>query len=186
MTYEKGIENLPIKRKTVALRNKKVMDKNHFDITDSTKEAIRVIADAADKAANKIDVSTEKAATLLATAADKATSTLASAAKDASALLASNASDAMKVSNTKNEGDHDLLTQVDTKLKILINDIKEYKNEKADKHDVENLKTKLDEYKKRTGVLEGYKTGQTILMSIGIGLLSLETGLIIYLFMHLP
>lgn len=160
----------------------KPIKSNYID----TKEAVSIIAEAADKAANKINIATEKAVILLASAAKEATTTLASAAKDATTLLASNASDAVKVSNSKNEGDHDLLMKVDTKLEILISDIKGYRSEKADKDVVDDLKIKLDEYKKRTGVLEGYKTGQTILMSIGIGLLSLETGLIIYLFTHLP
>lgn len=152
---------------------KKPIKSNSID----TKEAVSIIAEAADKAANKIDTATEKAVILLASAAKEATTTLASAAKDATTLLASNASDAVKVSNAKNEGDHDLLIRLEEKMGGIKNDIKDLGDNNTIIHNDQG---------KRIGTLESYKTGQTILMSIGIGLLSLETGLIIYLFTHLP
>lgn len=148
---------------------KTTSEKNTFDITTST--ALKVIADAADKAASKIDTATNKAADILASAAEKAITALASAAKDASTLLSSNASDAMKISNMKNEGDHDLLIRLETKMAGLKDDIREIKDGTA---------TKISQHETRIFALETAKGKQNVFVTVGIVVLGILTSLVIY------
>ena len=143
---------MAIKRKPV------IRGKESFDIT--APNALRTIADAADKAVE-----------LLASAADKATTAIASAAKNASELLASNASEAIKVSNKQNGDDHDLLIRLETKMEGLRADIQDLKTGTNDR---------ISDHEKRLIALESSKTRQNTMMSIGIGLLSLLVGLLLF------
>jgi len=137
--------------------------------TTKDNKALNIIAEAADKAASKIDIATEKAATVLASAADKATTAIASAAKDASVLLASNASDAIKVSSAKNESDHDLLIELKTEMRGMRADIKTLND---------GISIKIQDHEARIFALENSRTKQTVLVSIGIGLLTFLAGLL--------
>lgn len=94
-----------------------------------------------EKAVNIIAVAVKEALAVIAAAAREATQLVASDVRDAAKLLASNAADALKLTNAKSADDHDLLVELKTKMEGLITDIREYKNDKADRHDVEDLKT---------------------------------------------
>lgn len=98
-----------------------------------TKEAINIIA-----------VAKEEALAIIATAAREAKQTVASDRTDATKLLASNAADAARVANVKGSDDHDLLTKLDTKLEILMADVKNLKNGNVPVKDFEELKLKFD------------------------------------------
>lgn len=150
---------------------KRKPDIREHPISISASDALNIIADAAEKAANKIDAATERAASLLAGAADKATTALASAAKDANILLASNASEAAKITSKPAGEDHDLLIRLETKLENLRTDIKDLKDGTNDK---------IADHERRLGALESSKTKQNTLMSIGIGILTLLVGLLLF------
>ena len=87
-----------------------------------------------------------------------------------------------------NSGDHDLLQRIDTKVDRVILDvgnidknysarIEKLEKEKADKVELEEHKKSNEEVITK---LITTKDGQTILISIGIGLITLLTAIIIY------
>ena len=118
----------------------------------------------------------------IAAAAKAATATIAAAALDATKLLAANATEAAKISNAKTDGDHDTLTtlvasvaNLDAKLTEKFVDLKS---------DIKNLNdgtsSQINNHENRLNALETSKTKQNVLMSIGIGILTLLTSILIY------
>lgn len=141
------------------------------DLKSAAQEAIKVIAQATETAAKTLGNATDKATSIIASAALEASKLLASAALEASKLIASNAAEAVKVSNKQNGNDHDLLIRLETKMEGLKSDIRDLKD---------GTNNKIADHEKRLGALESSKTRQNTLMSIGIGLLSLLVGLLLF------
>jgi hypothetical protein len=85
-------------------------------------------------------------------------------------------------------GDHDLLQRIDTKVDRVINDVAKIDGNysgRIDKLESDKLgKTEFEEFKKITNdnvvILQTTKNSQTLLLSIGIGLLVLLTSMLIY------
>lgn len=124
-----------------------------------------------EKAVNIIAAAVKEALSVIAIAAREAKQVVASDVSDATHLLANNAADAARVASTKNEGDHDLLIELRTEMKGLRTDIRELKDGTNDR---------ITDHETRLVALEKSKTIQNTLMSIGIGLLSLLVGLLLF------
>lgn len=138
-----------------------------------------------EKAVNVIAAAVKEALAIIATAAREAAQLVASDVRDATKLLASNAADAAKVANVKGADDHDLLVELKTKMEGLIADIKEYKNDKADKHDVDDLKTAV--YKTiedRLRKVENKTANYFITISLYSIAIAAMTGLLFYHILH--
>lgn len=138
-----------------------------------------------EKAVNIIAAAVKEALAVIATAAREAAQLVASDVRDATRLLANNAADAAKVTNAKGADDHDLLIELKTKIEGLITDIKDYKNEKADKHDVDDLKTAV--YKTiedRLRKVENKTANYLITISLYSIVVTGMIGLILYHILH--
>ena len=117
---------------------------------------------------------TKSAAKLIANAMRDALQTLASEAKDAKHALAVDAEIATNRLATKNpddSSDHDTLIEIKTVQQTMLTEIREMKD---------GTNTQIGNHEVRINRLETSKSNQTILISVGIGLLSLLTSLIIY------
>jgi hypothetical protein len=71
----------------------------------------------------------------------------------------------------RQESDHDILIELKTRLEDLKGDIKELKDGTA---------SKIDNHEKRLNLLETSKTRQNVMMSIGIGVLSILISILVY------
>jgi hypothetical protein len=107
----------------------------------------------------------------IANAADDAVKVIAHAADEASKVIACAAAEALKVSNIIRDTDHDLLIELKTRMEGLRNDIK-------DLNDGTTLK--IENHEVRLGKLETARTSQSVLISIGIAILSVLVSLLIY------
>ena len=100
--------------------SRKIVSESRESIKNAADDAVKVIAE-----------STQTASKTIANAAESATKLLASAAESATKVLATNASEALKVSNTSNilnNGDHDILVVLKSKMEDLRIDIKDLKD----------------------------------------------------------
>jgi uncharacterized protein YijF (DUF1287 family) len=137
----------------------------------------------------------QAAVRLVANAASEAGKTIASAAEQAKLVVATNAADAAKILATKNMdgvSDHDTLNSLVTATTINFANLKdsqakfheEMKQSFADLKD--NYANRLTDVEKRIEIngkritsLETSKTRQNVMMSIGIGILTILTGILI-------
>lgn len=106
-----------------------------------TQIAVNLLAEAVEKAVSKISIAADVATNKISLAADIASNKIASDALNATRVVANDAATAMKVNSATSSLDHDLLVELKTKMESIITDIKEYKNTKADKGDIEELKS---------------------------------------------
>ena len=128
---------------------------------------------------------------------EEAKDAISKAEERAKKAIADAAAEAMKVRNAEHDGDHDLLIRLDTKLDQLATAVKELQDGTTRR--ISNLEnTKLDVkdsypilYKETVDrrlntqgldieTLKDFKTTQTILLSVGIGLLIVLFGLLSY------
>ena len=149
------------------------------------------------KAKTDIETAASDAVKIIAQASSTAASALASAASDATKTIANAAAEAVKVNNVKGNDDHDLLIELKTKMDGLKSDIKEIKDgtsariaglerEKLDAKDSYSMiyKAGVDkvqsDHENRIKTIETTRSSQTILITIGIGLLSILTAILLY------
>jgi hypothetical protein len=125
-----------------------------------------------------IERSAEEAVKAISNAAGEAVKTIANAAGEARTVVATNATEAAKVVIAKaNDGssDHDFLltfsSEVKTKLDNISVDIKDLKDGTA---------TKIADHELRLNTLETNQTKTTVLLSVGIGIMSLLVSILIY------
>lgn len=136
-------------------------------------------------AQNKIRDAADDAVKIMAGAAESAVKTIAGAAESAAKLLASNAAEATKIANIKNDGDHDLLIELRTQMKGIRDDLKDYKDIKADQHDVEDLKTFVyTKLEPRVRTVETKTSNYTITMVLYSIAVAGMIGLTIYHILH--
>jgi hypothetical protein len=128
------------------------------------------LASAAADASSVIANATANATATLSTATQQATITLANAAEAAARVVANVAAETAKTTTIQNAGDHDMLIKLETKMDGLKEDIKGLKD---------GTKGQLDDHESRINKIEDGKTKQTVMLSIGIGLLSLISYLMI-------
>lgn len=119
----------------------------------------------------EINNAASEAVRVISDAAGKATSAIADAALSATKLLAVNAAEAAKVTNAKGADDHDLLVELKVKMEGLKSDISEIKD---------GTSIKIADHELRINSLETSNTRQTVMLSIGIGILSLLVSLLIW------
>ena len=104
-------------------------------------------------------------------AASEAVRVIGQAAEQASRVVANAAAEAVKVANVRGSDDHDMLVRIDEQLKGV-------------KSDILNLSTgvsaKIEDHEKRIFDLEKGKGVTNVLLSIGIGVLTVLTGMLIY------
>lgn len=106
---------------------------------------------------------------------DAAATVITEAANAATKVIAEAAAEALKITNTKLDlykTDHDILIELKTRMGDLKDDIKDLKD---------GTSAKIDNHDARIVALETSKTRQNVLMSIGIGLMSLLVSLVIYI-----
>jgi hypothetical protein len=96
---------------------------------------------------------------------------IANAASEAAKVIANSAAEAVKTINIKSNTDHDLLTELKVRMEGLKSDIKDLKD---------GTSTKINDHEIRLTALESSKTKQNTMMSIGIGILTLLTSLIVW------
>jgi len=114
--------------------------------------------------ASKLDQAASEAVKVIAAAAQEATKTIANAAAEAS-----------KVAGAANGSDHDTL------ISFRAETISELKNVRDDIQKLTDGTSKqISDHEARIGRLETGKTVQTVTMSIGIGILTLLTSILIY------
>ena len=122
---------------------------------------------------------------MIANAAQDAAKLIANAAGEARTVVANNASEAAKmlvVKNSDGTSDHD--TQIKL-VEAVANIDKKFTDKFLEvRNDIQKLgdgtSKQIDDHEVRIGKLETSKTTQNVMMSIGIGLLSLLTTLLIY------
>jgi hypothetical protein len=119
----------------------------------------------------KIPIDVDLAKKEIAQAAAEAIKVITQAAGEATKVVVDAATVSAKVLNLKNADDHDLLTRLETKMEGLKEDIKELKD---------GTTIKIADHEKRLFDLEKSKNSQTILISIGIGILTILVGLLSY------
>jgi hypothetical protein len=134
-------------------------------------------------------------------AANEAVRVIAQAAEAAARVVANAAAESVKVANIKSADDHDLLIELKTKLdglKADIKDIKDGTSRRIDNMETEKLDAKdsyfnlykdgvdkhVSEQEVRLTVLELSKTRQNVMMSIGIGILTILVSLIVFHILH--
>jgi hypothetical protein len=103
--------------------------------------------------------------------ANNAVKIIAQAAAEATKVIAEAAAVSVKVLAVKNEYDHDLLIELKTRMEGLKVDIRDLN---------EGTSIKITDHEKRLFDLEKTKNSQTILLTIGIGILSILSSLVIY------
>lgn len=107
----------------------------------------------------------------IAQAATDATKIIAQAASEAAKVVAAATAEAVKVKETRDSGDHDLLIELKTKMDDLKNDIAELKD---------GTSTKIASHEIRIVTLENTDTRVTVMLSIGVGILTLLISLLIW------
>lgn len=123
------------------------------------------------KVKSSIDKAAQDAVKVISDAAKTATTAIATAALDATKLLASNAAEAVKLTEKKDGTDHDLLQRLDEKVDGLKIDIKEIKD---------GTSAKISDHEVRINALETSNTRQTVMLSIGVGILGLLVSLLVW------
>lgn len=130
-------------------------------------------------------------------AASEAVKVIGEAAAVAAKVVASAASEAMKVSHGRGSDDHDLLIELKTVQTVMLSEIREIKDGTAkrigdletNKLDTKNsynacykteVEQKFSDLERRMQITEISKTRQNTTMGIGIGLITILVGLIIY------
>lgn len=113
----------------------------------------------------------EETQTKLQRDASEAIKVVANAAAEATKIVAAAAAEATKVTNSKYLNDHDLLIELKTKMDGLRDDVKNISD---------GTSKQISDHETRINGLEDSKTKQNTAMSIGIGILSLLTSLLIY------
>jgi len=130
-------------------------------------------------------------------AAADAVKVIAAAASEAARTVANAAAEAVKVSNVKGADDHDLLVVLNTKMEDLKTDIQDLKdgtstriatleNEKLNIRDSypilykKDVDTKFIDHEKRIKTIESLNTKLSVMLGIGIGILSFLVSLMIY------
>jgi hypothetical protein len=104
-------------------------------------------------------------------AASEALQTIATAATEATKVVATAAAEASKVINAKGAIDHDLLIELKTRMESLKDDIKDLKD---------GTTVKIADHETRLFALEGVKSKQNTLLTIGIALLTVVAAMLIY------
>lgn len=104
-------------------------------------------------------------------AASAAVKVIAEAAAGAAKVVADAAAVSVKVLSIKNADDHDLLIELKTRMESLRTDIKDLKD---------GTTVQIADHEKRIFGLEKTKAAQTVLITIGTGILSLLVGLMIF------
>jgi len=130
--------------------------KDRDDLKDAADEGLRVISNAADSASKVI----------VQSAAD-AVRVLTAAAADAARVVSAAAAVSAKVVDEKTGTDHETIIRIELGIVSIEKSIEEVKD---------NGKTR----DQRMSVLEGSRGALNILISIGIGILTLETGLLVW------
>lgn len=147
---------------------------------------------------NEIENSTKEAAKIIADATELAAKAIASAAEIAAKVVANTAAESARTIAIRGADDHDLLIELKTRMEGLKSDIKEIKDGtalKIDNHDqkidaIEKWQSSLEGENgmladipkncKRLTALESGRANQSLLMSIGIALLSILVGIIVW------
>jgi hypothetical protein len=104
-------------------------------------------------------------------AAANAVAVVATAAKEAARTVADAAAQALKVTSATNGNDHDLIVELKTKIEGIRDDIKDLKDGTTEK---------IADHEIRLTNLETEKTKTTVLLSIGIGILTLLVSLLVW------
>ena len=107
----------------------------------------------------------------IAQMASAAVKVIADAAAEATRVVSTAAAESARILNVKGPVDHDLLIELKTRMEGLKSDIKDLKD---------GTSTQLAQHESRLTMLESSRTKQNVTMSIGIGLLSILVGLLIY------
>lgn len=107
----------------------------------------------------------------IARSAREAVQVIAAAAQEAAKVVANAAAESVKVVNLKSEGDHDLLIRIETRMEGLKEDISEIKS---------GTSVKIADHEIRLIGLEKAKGNTALLISIGIGLLTLLVSLLVF------
>lgn len=107
----------------------------------------------------------------IAQAASEAVKVIAKAASETAKVVAEAAAVSVKVFDVKNASDHDLLIELKTRMEGLKEDVKEVNN---------GVSKGFANHEIRINKLETKDTRATILISLGIGLLTILTGILIY------
>jgi hypothetical protein len=140
---------------------------------------------------------------VIAEAAALASKEVARVVAEASKVIQEAAAVSVKVLNLKSQDDHDLLIELRTRMegiKVDIKDMRDNTSVKIDNHEsrISTLETRAEgnlskiieirnsllsdvtDYDKRIGELETNKTSIAVKLTIGIGLLAILTGMLIY------
>lgn len=113
--------------------------------------------------------------------ASKALKLVANAADEAIKAVVNVASEAVKA-NARGGNDHDLLIKIATRMEGLKEDILDLKNDtSANIKDLKNgTSANIENHEKRLSSLEKAKGNQTLLISIGTGILLVLASMLIY------
>ena len=147
------------------------------------------VAQAAEDAVKIVSRATEEAATAIAKAAEQARKVVSDSAADAVRVLS--------VKNADGSSDHDILIELKTRMEGLKSDIKELNSgtsirldglekEKLNSREsyANTFKAEVDkgiaDHETRLNALEKSKTAQAVLMSIGVGILTILVSLLIF------
>ena len=104
-------------------------------------------------------------------AAAEAVQVVADAAKEAAKTVADAAASALKVTSVQQGNDHDLLIELKTKLEGIREDIKNLSD---------GTTKQIADHELRINNLETDKTRTTVMLSIGVGILSLLVSLLVW------
>ena len=130
----------------------------------------------------------DQAKTEIAHAAQAAVKVISDAAEQAAKVLSNTTAESLRIVNAKSADDHDLLIELKTLMGGVKTDISDLKNgttQRIDALEKDKLdKKEFDDYKKTNDVLvlalSSTKNSQTVLLSIGIGILVLLVGMLMY------
>ena len=134
-------------------------------------EAIKKIRFEADIASKKLKDTADNTSAGVLMVANTAAKDLAETAQTAMKVITDATAVALKVNNNQNSNDHDSIVKVLTLLEVVDKTLTEIKV---------GTSKQIDDHEKRIFNIEKSKSTQTILISIGIALLSLSSGVIIY------
>jgi len=104
-------------------------------------------------------------------AATNAVNVISQAALEATKVIAAAAAEATRIRETSVSSDHDILIELRTQMIGIKADIKELKDGTA---------VQIGDHEHRLTNLEESRTKQTVLVSLGVGLLTLLTSLLTY------
>jgi formylmethanofuran dehydrogenase subunit B len=104
-------------------------------------------------------------------AAENAVAVVATAAKEAARTVADAAAQALKVTSATNGNDHDLIVELKTKIEGIRDDIKDLKDGTTER---------IANHELRLNTLETEKTRTTVMLSIGVGILTLLVSLLVW------